>query len=157
MSPAMHSLRIADADGVSERLVAGKERLTIKTGVGADLVTRKVSDLGRVEFTPGLAGGGSVFVCSADGHAAWHPVTGAGRFELGDERWPISQLGAFLLAEPVTPKPVEHPYRPGTWRVHFQDGSSSLLEGVSHFEDLADWVFGDGGMAVPPAEVEAVV
>lgn len=121
MSTPLHTLRVVTADGPIERRVAGKERLTIRTGVGSDLVSQQVKNLSRVEFTPGGAGGGSVFVGDAGGRGAFYRVSGAGRFELGDERWPISQVGSFLLAAPVTPK-VEIPTSRHTpWRVTFID------------------------------------
>ena len=71
---------------------------------------------------------------------------------VGESSWLVSDRVEFELTAPPVPVEAVRPYREGTYRVHFLDGHTQLLEGVSHFEDLSEWEFVEG-IAQPPREL----
>ena len=120
-----HQLVVRDADGERERKVDHAARLLLKAG--PDLLSWKVSELESVVFEPGYEGGGAVCFVPKVGGGYWRRVAGTARLELGDERWQISDLAAFVLTR--TPKPVEAPAPPSrVFRIRYLDGREEVLE-----------------------------
>jgi len=148
--PKTHLLKVVAGAETIEREVASTERLL--WAERGDLRSWKVSGIDVFTVKPSLDREAMVLTMSVDGRADIHRVEPGARVELGDAKWPVSQLASFELAPiPKPPEPVK-PYKVGTFRVWFYDGSSSLLESVDRWEDLSDWVFVDG-TAQPPEQV----
>jgi len=150
MAARTHTLRVVAGAEIVEREVRSDERLL--WAERGDLRSWKVSGIDVFTVTPSLDKEAMVLTMSVEGKADIHRIEPGARVELGDAKWPVSMLSSFELAPiPKPPEPVK-PYRVGTYRVWFFDGTSSLLESVDRWEDMSDWVFKDG-YAQPPERV----
>jgi len=145
-----HSVVIENGSGLDERRIDGRERLLLRKG--RELRSFKVSELVYFKVHPAFNDEHVVLeMCDARG-GTWEQLPRGARIELGDESWAAGDLISFHLQKDPEPVEVTRPYAEGTWLVHHVSGATTHLEGVVRFESLSEYVWSDGGLAVPPPE-----
>jgi hypothetical protein len=118
-----HTLRAVFGGELVERKVDATERLLVKTG--GTLESFKIGELAAAEYG---TWGDSVQITTDDGRGRFIRLGPGSRLELGEDRFPVAELGSFLLS-PI-PKPAEPEPAPisRTFLVRFLDGREEVVE-----------------------------
>jgi len=125
-----HVLTLVNGNGKESRKLHGTERLLLRTG--PNLTSWRVGELERFSLQHG-EDGASPFAYIHDKRGARFEVLPPGAsVQLGDDRWPVSELFELVLEripEPVEPEAL-YP-EPGTIRLEFVNGTTQQLEKVA--------------------------
>ena len=141
------NLKAVTGSGIEQRKVKGSETIAVGS------LTYRAGDLLSLRIEPRIGDDlPAALVMFTNGTGRYVSFRGGERVTIGVDSWSVDELIELELAGPPVPVESVRPYREGTWRVHFLDGSTQLLEGVERFEELSVWEFHEG-IARPPREL----
>ena len=124
-----HTLIVETGEGVTERVVDAQERLLVR--VGAALNSWKVGELRRVQVEHAYGDEQIVlYVDTFKRGGSYTPIVRGGVVELGEDRWPVTDLVSLVLEPiPATDEPEAEPQSNSrTWLLRRTDGSEEIVE-----------------------------
>lgn len=129
-----HVLTVEIDGETRERKVDSLERLIVRSG--RELRSWPVREVGRVEIAEAYADEHCALYMHRPGGtgAVWEQLPRGAVLELGDDRYPVSEIGSLILTEIVKAEPPAALYSEGTYRLHLFDGTVQQILEVARLE-----------------------